>query len=70
MVRCLWAKRENEYLGYIVGSGIVRTSPKVARIEDWPLPEAQKHVTFFCSFYRKFIHHFTDSSAPLTDLGI
>jgi hypothetical protein len=22
----------------------------------------------FCSFYRKFIHHFVDCSAPLTDL--
>ncbi len=22
----------------------------------------------FCSFYRKFIHHFADYSAPLTDL--
>ena len=22
----------------------------------------------FCSFYRKFIHHFADCSAPLTDL--
>jgi hypothetical protein len=23
MVKCLWAKRETEYLGFIVGNGIV-----------------------------------------------
>ena len=26
MVKCFWAKRETEYLGFIVGSGNVRTS--------------------------------------------
>ena len=31
MVKCFWAKRETDYLGFIVGNGIVRTSPsKVA----------------------------------------
>ncbi len=72
MVKCFWAKRETDYLGFIVGNGIVRTSPsKVAAVKDWPLPETQNQVnTFvaFFSFYRKFIHHFVDCSAPLTDL--
>ena len=72
MVKCFWAKRETEYLGFIVGSGNVRTSQsKVAAVKDWPLPETQKQVksfVAFCSFYRKFIHHFADCSAPLTDL--
>ena len=31
MVKCFWAKRETDYLGFIVGNCIVRTSPsKVA----------------------------------------
>jgi hypothetical protein len=72
MVKCFWAKMETDYLGFIVGNGIVRTSPsKVAAVKDWPLPETQKQVksfVAFCSFYRKFIHHFADCSAPLTDL--
>ncbi len=44
---------------------------KVAAVKDWPLPETQKQVksfVSFCSFYRKFSHHFADCSAPLTDL--
>jgi len=37
MVKRFWAKQETDYLGFIVGKGIVRTSPsKVATVEDWP----------------------------------
>jgi hypothetical protein len=72
MVKCFWAKHETDYLGFIVGNGIVRTSPsKVATIKDWHLPETQKQIksfVTFCSFYRKVFHHFADCSAPLTDL--
>jgi hypothetical protein len=72
MAKCFWAKRETEYLGFIVGNGNIRTSPsKVAAVKYWPLPETHKQIksfVSFCSFYRKFIHHFTDCSAPLTDL--
>jgi hypothetical protein len=43
MVKCFWAKRETEYLGFIVGSGNVRTSQsKVTTVKVWPLPETQK----------------------------
>jgi hypothetical protein len=72
MVKCFWAKIDTKYLGFIVGSGNVRTSlAKLASVKDWPLPETQKQVksfVAFCSFYRKFIHHFADCSAPLTEL--
>ena len=72
MIKCFSAKRETDYLDFVVGNGIVRTSPsKVATVKDWPLPETQKQVksfVAFCSFYRKFIHHFADCPAPLTDL--
>ena len=37
------AKRETKYLGFVVGSGIFRTSPsKVAAVKGWSLPGAQK----------------------------
>jgi hypothetical protein len=71
-VKCFWAKRLTKRLGFIVGNSIVRTSPsKVAAIKDWPLPKTQKHIKYvvaFYSFYRLFIHHLADFSAPLTDL--
>jgi hypothetical protein len=45
MVKFFWAKRETDYIGFIVGSGNVRTSQsKVAALKDWPLPEKQKQV--------------------------
>jgi len=40
MFKCFWAKRETEYLGFIVGSADVRTSQsKVAVVKDLPLLE-------------------------------
>ncbi len=72
MVKCFWAKREAEDLGFIIGNGNVRRSPsKVIALKYWTLPETRKHIksfVAFCSFNRKFIHHFAECSAPLTDL--
>ena len=68
IVECFWAKREIEYLGFIVGSGNVRTfQSKVTLVNDWPLTETQKHVkscVAFYSFYRKFIQYFAYCAAP------
>ena len=70
--KCTWAQKETEYLGVIAGNGCLRASPdKLAAVEKWPLPETQRDVksfVAFCSFYRKFVHHFADCSAPLTDM--
>ena len=63
---------ETEYTGFIVRSGNIRTyQSKVGSVKDWPLQKTQNQVKSFdalCSFYLKFIHHFADYSAPLTDL--
>ncbi len=69
----LLGRKETEYLGVIVGNGTLQTSlNKVAAVRDWPfIPETQKQVKSFvqlCSCYGKFIHHFSDCSAPLTDM--
>jgi hypothetical protein len=46
MVNCFWAKREIEYIGFVVGSGIVRTSlSKVATVKDWPSPETENRLS-------------------------
>ena len=54
MIKSFWAKRETEYLGFIVSSGIVRASlVKITTVKDWRLPETQKQVKSFvalCSF--------------------
>ena len=45
MVKCFGATRETDNLGFIVGNGIVRTSPsKVALVKDLPLPETHKQI--------------------------
>jgi hypothetical protein len=62
----------NGYLGFIVGNGALRTAPdKIAIVRDWPLPQTQKQVKSLvqlCSYKGKFIHHFPDCDAPLTDM--
>jgi hypothetical protein len=51
MVKCFSAKRETEYLGFIVGNGSIRASPsKVAEVKDWPLPETHKQIKPFMAF--------------------
>ena len=71
MPKCVWGRNENEYLGVIVGNGTLRTSlDTILAIRDWPLLETQKQNKYFvqfCSYYGKFIRHFLDCAAPLTD---
>jgi hypothetical protein len=72
-VKCFWAKIDTEYLGFLVRSGNVRTSPaKLAAVKDWPLPETQKQAKSFVAFVHFIANLFTacfaNCSAPLTDL--
>ena len=61
-----------EYLGYTVSAGKISVSTKkVEAVADWPVPKTQKEVRSFvqfCNFYARFIHHFSDLTAPLTGL--
>jgi hypothetical protein len=60
IVKCCWAKRETEYLGFIVGNCIFRTSPsKVAIVKDWPLPDTQKQIKYFVAFCSFIVSLFT-----------
>ena len=65
-------RKETEYLGINVGHGTLRTSPdNISAVEDWHLLETQKQIKSFvqfCSYYGKFIRHFSDCDAPLTDI--
>jgi hypothetical protein len=61
-----------EYLGYTVSaSKILVSTKKVEAVANWPLPTTQKEVRSFvqfCTFSARFIHNFSDLTAPLTDL--
>jgi hypothetical protein len=71
--KCVWGRKETEYhLGVIVGNGTLRTAlDKISAVRDWPLSEIQKQIKSFvqfCSYYGKFIDHFSNCAAPLTNM--
>ena len=44
-----------DYLGIIVGNGIVKMDPKkVAAVKDWPTPTMKKDIQSFLGFYNFF----------------
>jgi hypothetical protein len=70
--KCFFSLHEMQYLGYIVYVGKISISTKkVEAVVDWPVPSTQKEVrkfVQFSNFNAKFIHHFSDLAAPLTEL--
>jgi hypothetical protein len=47
------------------------STKKIDAVVDWPVPTTQKEVHSFVqffNFYARFIHHFSDLTASLTDL--
>jgi hypothetical protein len=69
---CFFGPQEMEYLGYTVSAGKISVfTKKVEAVAEWLVPTTQKedrNFVSFCKFYAKFIHHFSDPTAPLTDL--
>jgi hypothetical protein len=61
-----------EYLGFTVSTVKISVSTEnVEAVADGLVPTTQKEVrsfVHFCNFYARFIHHFSDLTAPLTDL--
>jgi hypothetical protein len=70
--KCFFGPQGMEYLGYTVSAGKISVSTKkVEAVADWQVPKTQKEVLSFVkffNFYARFIHHFSDLAAPLTDL--
>lgn len=71
--KCVWAQFEVEYLGHLINREGIKPSPgKVDTILSWPTPTSPKKVHSFvslCSYYRRFVHHFSSITAPLAELS-
>ena len=78
-----WLRKEVQYLGYIVGEGVLKMDPsKTEDILKIPIPpdtreegrykpDLRKQVRRFLGstgFYRKFVRDFATLTAPLTEL--
>ena len=72
LAKSKFGMKEVNYLGHIVGNGVVRTNDeKVLAISKYALPRTPKEVRCFLGmsgFYRKFILNYADLAAPLNDL--
>ncbi|XP_078793179.1 uncharacterized protein LOC144987743 [Oryzias latipes] len=70
--KCVVAQQQVEYLGHVVGQGLVKPRVgKVEAIQEYPIPTTKKKVRAFVGlvgWYSKFIPHFADRAAVLTDL--
>ncbi|XP_036065872.1 uncharacterized protein LOC118598010 [Oryzias melastigma] len=70
--KCVFAKPETEYLGYIIGNGVIKPqTDKVSAVQSCPLPVTKKQLRSFlgmAGFYHRFIPHFSTRAALLTDL--
>ena len=70
--KCMFGFYQVEFLAHIVGNGEVRpTQEKIDAIQKIPPPKTKKQIRSFIGvvgFYRRFIPHFANISAVLTDL--
>ena len=57
------------YLGHVFsGSGMVQDPQKIKVVQDWPVPQsttAVGQVLGLASYYRRYIHHFSEIAAKL-----
>jgi hypothetical protein len=70
--KCVFAKDQVEYLGYVVSREGVHASPdKTRAVKEFPTPRTVKQVRGFLglsSFYRRLIPHYAEKAKPLTEL--
>lgn len=70
--KCEFFKTSLKYLGYVIDYKGIRTDPdKVAAMVNYPRPTTTTEIKRFigmCSWYRRFISHFSSLVSPINDL--
>lgn len=70
--KCAVPKTETEYLGFVIGGGVIRPQvEKVRAIEMCPQPRTRKELRSFlgmAGFNNKFITNFSTRTLALTDM--
>ena len=70
--KCEFGAAECNYLGHVVGSGLVKPQEsKLFAIKAFSIPATKKEVRAFLGitgYYRRFIANYSEVAAPLTDL--
>jgi hypothetical protein len=67
--KCRWGVAEVEYLGHVVGGGVVKPRlEKIKILSEMPVPTSLAKLSKFLGlvgFYRKFVKNFAKIAAPL-----
>ncbi len=70
--KCEFQRDTISFLGYMISSGgVAMDERKVQAIINWPRPLTIKELQCFlgfANFYRRFIHNFSTTEAPLTSM--
>ena len=70
--KCQFFQKSLLFLGHMVSEQGITTDPaKIEALKSWPNPKSVKDVRSFlgfCSYYRRYVPHFADISAPLCEL--
>ena len=70
--KCQFGRREIKFLGHIINKDGCKPDPKnIEAMKNYPRPTSVKKVRQFigcCGYYRRFIEHFSEIAAPITEL--
>jgi hypothetical protein len=70
--KCEFHKTEVKFLGFLVGRDGVRLDPaRLSTVSEWPAPHSFHDAQMFLGFtgfFQRFIHAYSRTTTPLTDL--